>query len=305
MQASRWLGLPSQAPPQTVPSSVQAGRARTGAPVAGAQVPADDGRLHASHWPVQAPSQQTPSTQWPLVHIASRPHAAPRASLASHTPPAHHCVVVGAQSGSTVQPDVQAVAPQACGAHGSVWSAGQWPAPSHDAETVATPAEHEAARQDLAAPGKAQAVRSVPSQVPPQTVPSDSQARRVPTGAPATAVQVPTRLAWSQASHWPVQALSQQTPSAQWPLVHCPSAPQALAAASFGAHTPPEHQSVPGHCPSEVHEPAPAQAFGPHVSGLHACVCRGGHWPWPLQTAGRTAVAALQLGGRHETASAG
>jgi hypothetical protein len=40
------------------------------------------------------------------------------------------------------------------------------------------------------------------------------------------------------------QALAQQTPETQWPLVHCPSAPHALPFAFFGAQALPLHHAV-------------------------------------------------------------
>jgi hypothetical protein len=40
------------------------------------------------------------------------------------------------------------------------------------------------------------------------------------------------------ASHWPPQALSQQTPSAQLPLAHCPATVQTWPAVFFATQTP-------------------------------------------------------------------
>jgi len=83
---------------------------------------------------------------------------------------------------------------------------------------VARPALQLALRQELV--GYAHAALFVPSQAPPQELPSVAQATRVPCGAPLTAVQVPTLPATSQAWHWLPQALLQQTPSTQLLLVH-------------------------------------------------------------------------------------
>jgi hypothetical protein len=80
----------------------------------------------------------------------------------------------------------------------------------------------------------------VPSQLPPQAEPSVVQAVRAPCGAPATGVQVPLLPATSQAWHWPLQAVSQQTPSTQLPLAQWPGAPQPAPFASLGAQTPAE-----------------------------------------------------------------
>jgi len=78
-----------------------------------------------------------------------------------------------------------------------------------------------------------QAAGWTPSQLPPQTVPSDAQALRAPCGAPVAAEQVPTLPATSQASHCPPQARSQQNPSTQKPAAHSWSPPQALACVFF------------------------------------------------------------------------
>jgi hypothetical protein len=60
----------------------------------------------------------------------------------------------------------------------------------------------------------------VPSQAPPQAVPSEAQAVRVPWGAPLVGEHVPMEPVLSQAWHWPPQAVSQHTPSTQLPDVH-------------------------------------------------------------------------------------
>jgi hypothetical protein len=51
---------------------------------------------------------------------------------------------------------------------------------------------------------------------------------------------VPRRL---QPSHWPVQAVLQQTPSAQLPLAHCAVPPQEEPFPRCGTQIPAEHQS--------------------------------------------------------------
>ena len=81
------------------------------------------------------------------------------------------------------------------------------------------------------------AARRVPSQVPPQ-VPVPLHAERVPRGVPITAVQVPTAFATSHASHWPLQAWLQQTPSAQNPLAQALLMRHAPPGGSRGVHTP-------------------------------------------------------------------
>jgi hypothetical protein len=62
----------------------------------------------------------------------------------------------------------------------------------------------------------------VPSQAPPQPEPSSAQAACPGWGAlfAGTGAQVPALPLTSQAWHCPPHALSQQKPSAQWPLAH-------------------------------------------------------------------------------------
>jgi hypothetical protein len=132
-----------------------------------------------------------------------------------------------AQSPSTAQVVLQAVAPHVYAPQDCVVRAGHEPAPAQLAGSVSTPFVQEAPRHWVAPPGYPQAVALDPLQVPPQTEPSVAQAAREPCGAPElTVVQVPTLLVTSHAWHWPLQALSQQTPSTQAPEAHSPFPPQ-------------------------------------------------------------------------------
>jgi hypothetical protein len=72
-----------------------------------------------------------------------------------------------------------------------------------------------AAAHVVVAPGYVQAVVVTPSQRPAQPAWVPVQPARVPRGAPATGVHMPTLFGSLQASHWPPQALPQQTPSTQ------------------------------------------------------------------------------------------
>jgi hypothetical protein len=122
---------------------------------------------------------------------------------------------------------LQAAAPQAYAPHDCVLRAGHEPVPAQLAATVCTPLLQEAARHCVESAGYAQALALDPSQAPPHTEPSEEQAGREPCGAPeATVVQVPGLPATSQAWHWPLQAVSQQRPSTQFPLAHSPLPPQ-------------------------------------------------------------------------------
>ena len=143
----------------------------------------------------------------------------------------------------------------------------------------------------------------VPSHAPPQTEPSEAQAVRALRGAPATAVQVPTLPVSAQASHCPVQPVSQQTPSTQCCDPHWFAPPQAWPGPSSGMQTPAEHQ-LPA-VQSESALQFPLQAVALHVKGAHACVWTAGQAPAPLQEAASVAVPAEQDGARQEVESPG
>ena len=81
------------------PEPPHAVRLAGAAPVTGEHVPAVPARLQASHWPVHAALQHTPSAQMPerqsvpLVHVAplasSRRHVAPHPSPVVRLPSSH------------------------------------------------------------------------------------------------------------------------------------------------------------------------------------------------------------------------
>ena len=213
-----------------------------GAPATGVQVPALPASAQASHWPVHAVSQQTPSTQCCDPHWFAPPQAWPGPSSVTQTPAEHQLPVE--QSESALQLPVHAVAPQTKGVQVWVWTAGQPPAPLQEAASVAVPAAHDGARQEVESPGYVHAAGWTPSQLPPQAVPSVAHALRVPCGVPVAVEQVPTLPATSHASHWPVHARLQQTPSTHSPVAHSllpaqevPCALMKVAATECGAVT--------------------------------------------------------------------
>jgi len=181
-------------------------------------VPTLPATSHAWHWPAQAALQQTPSVQKPLAHWLAAPHASPGIFFATHVPAEHQAVA--AQSESEEHVVLQSVAPQAKWPQLRVTAAAQFPVPAHFVSSVAVPAAHEGARHCVETPGYAHAAAFVPSQAPAHDEPSESQAVRWPRGAPVTDLHVPALPVSAHASHWPLQALSQQTPSVQKPLAH-------------------------------------------------------------------------------------
>ena len=173
---------------------------------------------------------------WPLAHWLAPPHAPPLAKTGWHTPAAQKSP--DTQSVSETQLPRHAVGPQTYGLQPCVCCAGQLPAPSQDAWSVAIPALQLAPRQIVAAPGYAHAVELDPSQTPPQRLPSVAHAWRAPRGAPTTFAHVPAEPGTSQAWHCSLHAELQQTPSMHWPLVHWLAPPQATPGPLFGVQTP-------------------------------------------------------------------
>lgn len=146
-----------------------------------------------------------------------------------------------AQSPSPAQLDAQLVpAAQPYGAHETGALATHCPIPLHE-DAVAAPAEQ------LVAHGVFAAQREqlpAPSHAPlrPQDA-GDSGAHSAPGSVPtATGSQAPSApapfSAAVHATHVPVQAVSQQTPSAQLPLWHSLAAPHASPSARFARQAP-------------------------------------------------------------------
>ena len=118
------------------------------------------------------------------------------------------------QSPSIWQSPAHWVVEQAKGEQSWVCLAGQAPWLLQKAGSVATLSSQEASRHWVSAPGKVQDTPLAPLQEPTQG-PSPVQAGRPFWGSPTTGRQVPS-LPWAlQASHWPLQGLSQHTPSTQ------------------------------------------------------------------------------------------
>jgi len=226
--------VPSQLPPHTEPSLAHAVRGEMGAPDTAVHVPTVPVRLHASHCPPQAELQHTPSAQLADEHSFAAVHVAPFAFFAVHVPALQKSPET--QSLSAVQALRHAVVPQTYGAHDVVTAVGHVPAPSQPAATVATPPVQLAERQLVEAPGYVHAVRDAPSHEPPHEVPVPVHAVRPPTGAPVTALHVPTEPVALHVSHCPAQAESQQTPSAHCAELHSLDAPHV---APFGFPPPP------------------------------------------------------------------
>ena len=142
--------------------------------------------------------------------------------------------------------------------------------------------------------GSVHAVRLAPSQRPPQA-PAESHAGRPARGLPLTGLQTPAAL---QASHWPVQAVSQHTPSTQCPFAHCVDAPQAAPSARLGTQMPPEQNDVEAQLASVVQSPSQRVPARRQPTPPHACCCSGPQEPLPWHVDGNVATPSAQAAAR-------
>jgi hypothetical protein len=121
------------------------------------------GTEHATHAPLQATLQHTPSVQKPEAQSLSFAHAAPR-GFGPQLPATH--LTPSAQSPSPVHPAKQAfiVGSQSYGAHSVSGPALHRPAPSHTPPPPTAAPSHVPVRQTVPAAWRRQA--PAPSQVP-------------------------------------------------------------------------------------------------------------------------------------------
>jgi hypothetical protein len=104
---------------------------------------------------------------------------------------------------------------------------------------------------------------------------------RVPLGAPVTGWQTP--VSGAHASHCPVHAALQQTPSAQKPEVHSVAAVHG-APFGFAVQTPPVHLRPGTQSVSPVHEVLHAAVAVSQMYGAHDVVIFGVHAPVALHS---------------------
>ena len=189
-----------------------------------------------------------------LVHLAVL-HAYPEMQSSSVAQAVLHALPSGAQA----KPSQLAVI-----------ASGHFPLPSQLDGVVNDPSLHVGARHIVSEPANAAQLAVVlPSHAPAAQGFDGSgvHAARVPCGFPFTGMHLPGRplveSGMSHASHWPLHAVSQQTPSAQCPVPHSPSDAHALP--EFFWHVP----SLPGiaHELPTSHDALAQQTPSVHVSG--------------------------------------
>jgi hypothetical protein len=133
--------------------------------------------------------------------------------------------------------------------------------------------------------------RVTPSHAPAHGVPAPAHAPRDPCGAPTTGKHVPGAVATSHASHAPVHAKLQQTPSAQTPLVHSSGFAHDSPLLLRATHMPSVQYADVVHCASVVHVAGHVpfvQRKNPHDTPLWFV-----HTPAPSQTSPLTVLFAV------------
>ena len=127
-------------------------------------------------------------------------------------------------------------------------------------------------------------------------LPVPPQAARGLIGSPVTTLHLPTEPDCLHDWHWPSHLPSQQTPSTQFPDVHCAAAEQLAPLSSVFAHVPVESQYVPAVHEVAVqlpeHLPLPSVAHRLLVHGLVVAIVQA---PEPLHTDALVALPAVQL----------
>jgi hypothetical protein len=197
------------------------------------QTPTDPDTLQAMQAVSHAVLQHTPSTQYPVTQSEAAAQALPCIFLTTHLLVASQ-YEAESQSAAVVHVVLQPTVPHPYGAQ--VLGAGaipHAPAPSQYAAPLSTPPMQVLATHAIDVDGYAHDTLA-PSHVPAQA-PVPLHAVRVPRGAPVTSLHVPTLPDSLHASHEPVHARSQHTPSAQKPLVHCAPVTHALPLATASA----------------------------------------------------------------------
>jgi hypothetical protein len=204
--------------PQALPSALHSLSGSSPSRI-GAQTPSAApvlARAQASQVPLQARSQQTPSTHRLDPHSVADPQAAPLARLPPHLPSTQ--VTPAAQSPLPVQVLRQPEAVQPYEPQDELLAGAQVPLPSQAGAAANLPASHDAVPQVVPAMRLRQA--PAPSQVPSLPQPLGMSAVQSVSGSsPAgTDAQVPSAflfLAALHATQVPLHSLLQQTPSTQ------------------------------------------------------------------------------------------
>jgi len=206
--------------------------------------------------------QQRLSMQWPEVHSLSAPQALPFGFLFWQAAAELQNCVLGQGAVVLLQPPEHIImlAAHWLLEHGVPEPGAQPPLLSQVGAGVATPFVQLGFPHITFDPGNTQATRLAPPHIPAHMpVPPVHCCRTVPRGAPVTTTQLPLVVVSPQDSHWPVQSLSQQKPSAQWLVMQSPAPAQAWPCLAL--HTP---------ALSQVLVPLQVSASSPPATDTHA-----------------------------------
>jgi hypothetical protein len=183
------------------------------------QVPSELGRPHDLQVPLQSLSQQYPWAQKPDVHSFSEAQASPF-GLRPHEPLMQ--TAGDEHSASVMHALLQALAPQRNGKQEVALGTTQTPVPSQLEPAVdeVVPAGQEASLHDVPATYFWQAPDSHLPFVPQLICPWSAQRPAGSTALVATLLQTPSEPGSAQLRHAPWQAVWQQMPCSQIPLLH-------------------------------------------------------------------------------------
>ncbi len=191
----------------------------------GQQVPERPTRLHATHAPLHATLQHTPSVQKPDAHSWFFAQTAP--FRFGPQLPATHFVPAQSESDAHVATQAFLLASHPYGAHSVSGATLQRPLPSHTLPPLTVAPEQVPARHTVPAACCRQA--PAPLQVPSSPQVDASVFGHSPalagTSPRATNEHVPIEGASAHDLQVSLQATLQQTPSAQKPLAHSPAQP--------------------------------------------------------------------------------
>jgi hypothetical protein len=236
-------------PHEAAPLSEHAPRGSAAPAGTGEHRPIAEGNAHVVQEPPQAPSQQTPSTQKPLAHSLASAHVWP--TFFNPQLPATQ-VWPGWQSSSVLQEVAHAPLPHRYGQQFWIPGARQVPLPSHVPAVLRRAPAHEGGAQIVSALYSEQPPK--PSQAPVwphAAAPLSLQIWRGSLAPLSIGQQVPERPTRLHATHAPVHATLQHTPSVQKPDAQSWFFAQ-TAPFRFGPQLPATH-FVPAQSESDAH----------------------------------------------------
>lgn len=246
----------------------------------GWQVPSAEGSAQLRQAPWQASAQQTPSTQKPLAQSWAAAQVCPF-DFGPQVPLTQLWPLM--QSASFWQWLTQALSTHWNGSQSCSPGDRQAPTPSQVPAVLSRTPLHDGATQTVWAAYLEQP--PIPSQTPDCPQLDAGLRAQIPRGSAAPSVvgpQVPSRPACAQLTQGPVQAMLQQTPSAQNPEAHCAPVLQ-TAPVDLGPQLPFTHFE-PTQSLSEAQVATQVPVFASQLNGAQMTVGPAVQVPRPSQT---------------------